>query len=1323
MSIPPVTLITACYNLSKYHIGCRPLSETIDSIEDLLKIPCYLIIFCGDSETFEILNNKRNITYGLSNLTKIIKIEFEDLYCYRLLETVKKNREIYYPTKDARTCSESHLLCCNKFDFVLQGMELNPFNTLKFGWIDAFVTKNFNKICDGGYSTNMLLNILNNITDKFHIQILNVVDKKFKQLEFKKEYYNQYRYVVCGGLFTCSEKIGKPILKRLVEIIKLTTLQGYGHGEEMMYLEVLDEFYDQIERGYGDYKQILNNFLYPQKNIEYVFNSILQRYFDFGYYRECYDCSKVLLKQFEGYFIPINYEIYMKTLYYHYVSSFYCHKEKSRIILNHIFEVSNTNPYLIKEFEKYNFKEFKDNNKMLWTTAIVKIYPSGNETTPVSANADTNQEIDKKLLNNFKYLIESGIDLIVYCDSYYWESIGELVKGNSNITLKKIEYSELRYSMGRSATQVTSVEVSNRHLPILESHSDSSSLNLNLNFPVDDNPQKNTLKFHVLMNNKVDLVKKTIVEYTNHNAFGWIDIGIFHIIKDKQQGVKNLKNIQNVSGGLHIAGIKRECVSEVSLDKPCWRFCGGIFYGNADNILNFHKEVYSTLDDLVSKNQITWEVNVWAMVEANSKLNINWYQANHDDSIIPKMENKLILILMIKNESKIITRLLDSVINKVDGVCITDTGSTDNTIEIINNYFENIASQNSEEIPFKIYINQFENFGKTRSKSFKNAVDFAKTLNYPLTKTWGLLLDADMILKWGNLNINELGESLHDSAVATSRTTSPVGYKLFQCSPNLEHPNTRIVKLSENWICTGATHEYWEILNKPQEFLTLDKSKIYISDIGDGGCKSDKFERDIRLLKEDLIENPRNPRSHFYIAQSYHCLNKPQESIEWYTSRIELGGWWQEIWYSMYQIQREYLKLGDITNFIKWGMKAWDYSKYRVENLYLIVKYYRELPSSQYLAYHYYLLAKSVKKPQEALFLETKIYDYLLDYEGCILNYYVNSKSGLQILVNYLNKEKNDFTDKFYNDLHWYTPKVGELGISENIGFSQIINNEEFVSSSVSKLGEFHNFRMVNYKINPDGSYSYPNNKVKTINKIGKINNLEYLNYVSPNPELNIIGLEDLRLFNFENNLHFTATEKQGNGKIRVVMGEIENNSVINKKVLEPPKSLASPNSPNCEKNWLPVIHNDKLHFIYNYHPLSIGVVDSRNELNIVLKHQTPKFWQYLRGSSVPFYTESEIWFLAHCVNYTTPRKYYHCIVVLNKSDLSPKKYSLPFVFFGSPSIEYCLSFDFSWRSQEKIEPEGTTKREQHFNFLISRNDRDSTKITVNSRHFVFNTI
>lgn len=44
---------------------------------------------------------------------------------------------------------------------------------------------------------------------------------------------------------------------------------------------------------------------------------------------------------------------------------------------------------------------------------------------------------------------------------------------------------------------------------------------------------------------------------------------------------------------------------------------------------------------------------------------------------------RIILLLMVKNESRIIERCLTAALPHVDAVSILDTGSTDNTVEIM----------------------------------------------------------------------------------------------------------------------------------------------------------------------------------------------------------------------------------------------------------------------------------------------------------------------------------------------------------------------------------------------------------------------------------------------------------------------------------------------------------------------------------------------------------------------------------------------------------------------------------------------------------------
>ena len=323
---PSCTLITACYDLHKYSPKCRTTEECLNLIDPLLKIPVYLVIY-GSKTTIPGIRARRR---KYDAITKYIEIELEDLWAYQFLDQVKRNREAYWPTRDERTCAESHIICCNKFDFVLETMSINPFNTTHFGWIDAYLGKASKepesqsaqsalskaqsqsalfkalvpcttfRICEN-YTIATIPRILRTIADEwkstqFHIQILNVCDKKFKDPAYKHEYYNQYRWVVCGGFFVTAPEAGIPILSRLKEIFVETTQAGYGHGEEMFYLEVLDEYSEQIRGTYGDYGQILDNFIYPTQNIEYVYHTILANYKNYGYEIEALKLETQLLE-------------------------------------------------------------------------------------------------------------------------------------------------------------------------------------------------------------------------------------------------------------------------------------------------------------------------------------------------------------------------------------------------------------------------------------------------------------------------------------------------------------------------------------------------------------------------------------------------------------------------------------------------------------------------------------------------------------------------------------------------------------------------------------------------------------------------------------------------------------------------------------------------------------------------------------------------------------------------------------------------------------------------------------------------------------------
>ena len=168
-------------------------------------------------------------------------------------------------------------------------------------------------------------------------------------------------------MFITGIEVGKKIFKRLNENFIETTNMGYGHGEEMFFLEIIDEFYDDIERGYGDYRNILNNFIEPTKGFDYIMNCFIRAYLHFGYHREGYDCCKKLINQIENYNVDVNYAIYMDLLFSFYVFTFYYKgKEEARNVVKHVQNITSKNPLVKNEFDKkkdfyesqFNFSTF-----------------------------------------------------------------------------------------------------------------------------------------------------------------------------------------------------------------------------------------------------------------------------------------------------------------------------------------------------------------------------------------------------------------------------------------------------------------------------------------------------------------------------------------------------------------------------------------------------------------------------------------------------------------------------------------------------------------------------------------------------------------------------------------------------------------------------------------------------------------------------------------------------------------------------------------------------------------------------------------------------
>jgi len=287
-------------------------------MEALLAVPCYLVIYCNRELYDHIVERRR--AHHLESITRVISVEVEELWAYQFADKIRANREVYWPTRDARISVESTVVVFNKFSLVLRTMEENFFGTTRFAWIDGSLGPNGSKICRDGQLCRRLLYVLNNITDKFHLQILNTEDKKCIQPEHWREYYSRARWVAVGCLFTCSERIGRPILQRLQEVIRDTIQNGFGHHEEYAYISVLDQFYDDIQRGYGDYQDTLHSLLIPTTNLVYVYWQIVMKTFHMGYDRECEDVCKAMIGSFDKGLPEPNMDLYVRIWSVRYLS-------------------------------------------------------------------------------------------------------------------------------------------------------------------------------------------------------------------------------------------------------------------------------------------------------------------------------------------------------------------------------------------------------------------------------------------------------------------------------------------------------------------------------------------------------------------------------------------------------------------------------------------------------------------------------------------------------------------------------------------------------------------------------------------------------------------------------------------------------------------------------------------------------------------------------------------------------------------------------------------------------------------------------------------
>ena len=610
---------------------------------------------------------------------------------------------------------------------------------------------------------------------------------------------------------------------------------------------------------------------------------------------------------------------------------------------------------------------------------------------------------------------------------------------------------------------------------------------------------------------------------------------------------------------------------------------------------------------------------------------------------------KVILISMVKNEEKILERLMSSVLSHIDGYFICDTGSTDNTVSIANEF---IKKHNKDG---KVVQIDWVNFGVSRSESAKKAYEWVKEMGWESSKTWGLLLDGDMILP-DPIDKNKLDKVTADSILLNQKNSSII-YK-----------NTRLLRLIKEWKCVGSTHEYWASDNSD----TFDFPIII--DLNDGGCKSDKFERDKKFLKKELVDKPFDERALFYLGQTYQSLEKYKKSNEMLRRRIKVGGWIEELYMSHMYRGNNFNSLKKPEKAVYEWLKAWNKDNRRWEGALSAISYYRSLPDMQFIAMMYIeklieiqlgenLFGIQISKPivnNCVLFIDYSGMKYDIWKEFAVLAFYTkHTKEAYVRLDEQTILSKHSFNEK--NNLNgykkWYEFILDGTCIKLEIDNKYLPWNKESDSEiwkpfnpSIRTKNNLYELvlRYANYSTNEAvlfpcrgrDPYIITRNLFCTMNSSFVINPIKELKYDSKyiKKESNIMGLEDFRLFqNSSLNMAFATgrqfTESNTN-KMSIVNFSISDREAASTFGSDSHRSAASEGSgdscliiknlelplntkeEDCQKNWLPFSHNKKSYFIFKIHPFIVCDIKS----NIILKWESKSRFTLdgFKGSTAP---------------------------------------------------------------------------------------------------------
>jgi hypothetical protein len=310
------------------------------------------------------------------------------------------------------------------------------------------------------------------------------------------------------------------------------------------------------------------------------------------------------------------------------------------------------------------------------------------------------------------------------------------------------------------------------------------------------------------------------------------------IIKDDYQ-LKILENINNI----HLIST----INDISLNKYIL-----LNLNNNEIIVNNNKDEYI--------NYIFDKINVKIPIILNKKFieNFNYYL---NDNIL-NYDNLNNMCIMVKNGGPQFEKMLLDNMEHFDRWTILDTGSTDETIQIINKVLVGKKKGN-------LYQEPFINFRDSRNRLLDLAGTHCK---------FNTMLDDTYVIHGDLRNfLNEVRGDIYSDS-----------FTIFIQSNDTSYGSNRIIKSLSGLRYIHKIHEVITDKNNINVVIPYHISKI--EDRTFDYMKKRTMERkqlDLKLLYEEVEDNPEEPRSYYYLAQTYSLLGDYDNAFYYFNKRCE----------------------------------------------------------------------------------------------------------------------------------------------------------------------------------------------------------------------------------------------------------------------------------------------------------------------------------------------------------------------------------------------------------------------------------------------------